>query len=154
MTNVSKRTLGKSENTSNFRCHMILKYDVNCALIGSFLPEHFRILADGMAEFLQKRRLADDVLEYLLIPQLPEGLDENDVVSFLEGICDTYLGYLGPLVIDYIWQNEGFTLRPSTAKGGFENRAGLHFPQSSNAKQCNDSLYQILLVLFFDNVHL
>ena len=87
-------------------------------------------VADGMAEFLQRRRLPDDVLEYLLIPQLPEGLEEKDVVRFLEGLCDTYLGYLGPLVIDYIWQNEGFTLRPATAKGGFENRAGQHFCQS------------------------
>ena len=77
-------------------------------------------VADGMAELLQKRRLPDDVLEYLLIPQLPEGLGEKDVVSFLEGLCDTYLGYLGPLVIDYIWQNEGFTLRPVAAKGEFQ----------------------------------
>ncbi|XP_076443886.1 protein ecdysoneless homolog [Babylonia areolata] len=69
-----------------------------------------------MAELLQ-RRLPDDVLEYLLIPCLPNGLEENEYIPLLEEVCDTYLGFLGPLAIDYIWQNEGLNLRLVPAKG-------------------------------------
>ncbi|KAL8587428.1 hypothetical protein ACOMHN_062161 [Nucella lapillus] len=75
-----------------------------------------------MAE--QQRRLPDDVLEYLVIPNLPGGLEENEYIPLLEGVYDTYLGFIGPLVIDYVWQNEGINLRPVAAKG--EIPAHLH----------------------------
>ncbi|KAK7456517.1 hypothetical protein BaRGS_00039373 [Batillaria attramentaria] len=65
-----------------------------------------------MAEFLERRRLPDDVVEYLLIPKLPDDLDETDTIGFLEKTCDSYLGKVGPLVIDYVWQKESFSLKP------------------------------------------
>ncbi|KAK7113122.1 protein ecdysoneless homolog [Littorina saxatilis] len=70
-----------------------------------------------MAGFPQARRLPEDVLEYLLIPQLPERIEEDNVVPSLERISDSYLGHIGPMVIDYIWQNEGFTLKTVAAQG-------------------------------------
>ena len=85
-----------------------------------------------MAEFLQRRRLPDDVLEYLLIPNLSDGLDERSLVSWLEKACDTYLGHIGPLVIDYIWQNDGFTLRPVTDQGEFRLFVRLHITTDSH----------------------
>lgn len=73
--------------------------------------------ADGFGMAVPKGRLPEDVLEYLLFPKLQEGLEEKDVISVLEKCYDTYLGHLGPRIINYIWQNDGFTLRTVLGQG-------------------------------------
>lgn len=99
-----------------------------------------------MAGFPQARRLPEDVLEYLLIPQLPERIEEDNVVPSLERISDSYLGHIGPMVIDYIWQNEGFTLKTVAAQGSF--RSCHSCPSCCNCSKNQVANAQILFYFF------
>ena len=62
-----------------------------------------------MANYLIGHRLPEDVVEYMLIPHCAKA--DYDI-SFLEDLRDTYMTFVAPMVIDYIWQNEDFSLCP------------------------------------------
>ncbi|KAL3877377.1 hypothetical protein ACJMK2_035095 [Sinanodonta woodiana] len=63
-----------------------------------------------MAE--KKKRLPDDVVEYTLFPPIPVSLKQDGIRNFLEECADSYMTFLSSLLIDYIWQNEPFVLKP------------------------------------------
>ncbi|OWF55919.1 protein ecdysoneless homolog [Mizuhopecten yessoensis] len=61
-----------------------------------------------MAE--KRKHLAEDVVEYFLFPTLPDSLNKSEVAKYLEELLDSYLAFVSPLVVDYIWQNDPFSL--------------------------------------------
>ncbi|XP_060076683.1 protein ecdysoneless homolog [Ylistrum balloti] len=61
-----------------------------------------------MAE--KRKHLPEDVVEYYLFPTLPETLNKSEVEKYLEELLDSYLAFVSPLVVDYIWQNDPFSL--------------------------------------------
>lgn len=68
-----------------------------------------------MAE--KQNRVAEDVVEYCLFPLLSgteKGPDNNDK---LQQCINEFLTFLSPTLIDVIWQNEGFKLKPAAEKG-------------------------------------
>ncbi|KAK3610706.1 hypothetical protein CHS0354_028096 [Potamilus streckersoni] len=74
-----------------------------------------------MAE--KKKRLPDDVVEYTLFPPIPGNLKEYEIMKFLEEFADTYMTFLSSLLIDYIWQNEPFILKPVTEVGSVNDHS-------------------------------
>jgi len=67
-----------------------------------------------MAE--RNNRVSEDVVEYLLFPNLSES-GKGPANSDLIGYIRSYLTTLSPLLIDVIWQNEGFKLKPIEESG-------------------------------------
>ncbi|XP_033743269.1 protein ecdysoneless homolog isoform X1 [Pecten maximus] len=65
-----------------------------------------------MAE--KRKHLPEDVVEYFLFPTLPESLNKSEVKKYLEELLDSYLAFVSPLVVDYIWQNDPFSLVATT----------------------------------------
>ena len=56
----------------------------------------------------------EDAALYQIFPDCPEGVEPG---AWLEDKRTDYLAALGPLLVDYIWQNEPFVLRAVPACG-------------------------------------
>lgn len=59
------------------------------------------------------RRIPEDVLEYYIFPLISEDFNDEQLFEYLEGQKDIYLAHLSHLLVDYIWQNETFNLKPA-----------------------------------------
>ncbi|XP_041364243.1 protein ecdysoneless homolog [Gigantopelta aegis] len=68
-----------------------------------------------MAERISK---PEEAIEYYLIPSVPDTVSEQNLKAYLEEQVDVIFAHLGPLIIDYIWQNEPFSLTPVASSKG------------------------------------
>lgn len=68
-----------------------------------------------MAE--RKNRVPEDAVEYLLFPNLSNPEKGPRSNSELLGYIENFLTSLSPYLIDVIWQNEGFKLKPIQESG-------------------------------------
>ena len=60
----------------------------------------------------ERNRKPEEAIEYYLFPSVPDTISEQNVKAYLEEQVDVIFAHLGPLIIDYIWQNEPFNLTP------------------------------------------
>ncbi|KAH9492818.1 hypothetical protein Btru_024789 [Bulinus truncatus] len=58
------------------------------------------------------KRIPEDVVEYSILPRIPNDLQEDAVKSFLEKQIDDILAHLSDRIVNYIWQYESFNLKP------------------------------------------
>lgn len=65
----------------------------------------------------KETRVPDDAVEYLLFPLLPDEIKGNDLEEQLREYLRAVLTHISTWIIDIIWQNEGFSLKPVTATG-------------------------------------
>lgn len=68
-----------------------------------------------MAE--RNNKVSEDVVEYFLFPSLQEAGNRSFSSDDLNELIKTYLTSLSPLLIDVIWQNGGFKLKPIEEAG-------------------------------------
>lgn len=68
-----------------------------------------------MAE--RNNKVPEDVVEYLLFPNLSDSGKGSFSNSDSIGYIRTYLTSLSPLLIDVVWQKEGFKLKPTEESG-------------------------------------
>lgn len=68
-----------------------------------------------MAE--KQNRVAEDVVEYFLFPLLSGSEKGPGYHEKLQQCINEFLTFLSPTLIDVIWQNEGFKLKPVAEKG-------------------------------------
>lgn len=69
---------------------------------------------------LNEKRLPEDVVEYFLFPLIPDEIRDDGVIAYLEEKHDLYLAHLSTHLVDFIWQNERFSLQPVSGKGKIE----------------------------------
>lgn len=60
----------------------------------------------------------EDVVEYRIYPEIPEGYEEQECEKYLEDVRNTCLAYLSQYIVDFIWQSEPFRLRVVAAHSG------------------------------------
>ena len=70
-----------------------------------------RMAEKGKAASIQEK------VEYRVFPVIPDGISSKELHDYLEEQLDACLAQLSRHLVDYIWQNQGFTLRVIPNKG-------------------------------------
>ncbi|WAQ96998.1 ECD-like protein [Mya arenaria] len=94
-----------------------------------------------MAE--KQNKVAEDVVEYFLYPSLSESTDRAECVRELEECLKNYMTSLSTLLIDVIWQKEGFKLKCVQESG---NVPGHLHGETSFAENVEDEWFIVYLL--------